>query len=498
MESPEALLKSALEKIVYFEARSQQLSQDLAGANDELTRLRHESAQASQREIDLRRLLAELEVRLSRAGSEREEMARTVEALRRERTELIGKILEASKLHGLDQPTPAETFDLAQFIAELRSEVMAKRGTVTAEPPLPPTDAIPLPGVDPVAESKVAQTATAYKTSGRLNVSATDVSTLERAFPFPGRTEETLFGFSVRELQAPDASARIRAADRLKALGHPAAAPALATALHSESDPKVLVALLGAFTHFAKAEGVAVVEPLLTSPSPDVRVCSLKALLAMDAPRAGAQVAQAIKDPDPKVRRRASMLALSLSGPAALDLGESAVKDADSDVRALAALVLGASGAEKGRALLFEALKDNELKVRKAAAQALARMLGQRVDYVVAMEESQRRREVRRLATLPYRPIVANIKAVLADGKPQARVSVAVVDEVQAAQVTQKIISEALCTRVLSDLRAAIRGRTLETLAQGINEAEEDTARACAVLESRGHVVRRGAKYFVA
>src|SRR6185436_4538293 len=104
---------------------------------------------------------------------------------------------------------------------------------------------------------------------------------------FAGRTEETLFGFSVRELSAPDSQSRVRAADRLKALGHPAAAPALAAALHSESDPMVLVALLASFSHFAKAQGVPVVTPLLASPFPDVRICALKALLTLDPIEAG-------------------------------------------------------------------------------------------------------------------------------------------------------------------------------------------------------------------
>ena len=84
-ERPEALLKSALEKIIYFEARSEQLSTDLRGSRDESERLRRELAAAAQREIALRGQVAELEVTVARSTCEREEQARVNEALRRER-----------------------------------------------------------------------------------------------------------------------------------------------------------------------------------------------------------------------------------------------------------------------------------------------------------------------------------------------------------------------------------------------------------------------------
>ena len=48
-EKPEALLKSALEKIVYFEARASQLTNDAGSSREELERTKHELAAASQR-----------------------------------------------------------------------------------------------------------------------------------------------------------------------------------------------------------------------------------------------------------------------------------------------------------------------------------------------------------------------------------------------------------------------------------------------------------------
>jgi HEAT repeat protein len=407
-ERPDALLKSALEKIVYFEARAAQLSNDLAQAAAERERLKGELAQASQREIELRRVIAELEVRTQRAHSEREEAATVAEALRRERAELLGKILDASRING-----EASDFDLASFISELRSEVILRRGASEAPVPVlvaaPPVEA-ERPSA-PASLSYVTAQAERLGAQGRLTVSVAELATLERANPFPGRAEETLFGFSVRELSAPDASARVRAAERLAALGAPAAAPALATALHAETEARVKVALLEALSLLAKAEAVPVVVPQLSAPSPDVRMTALKALLRLDPTQAGPHLAAAVKDPDAAVRRRASLLALSLEGPAALELGETAIRDSNADVRSLAALVLGASGVESARPWLMTAMRDPEQRVRRSASQALSRLLGQDVSRLVDLDDAQRRREVRRLAQVPSNPVKAKLVA---------------------------------------------------------------------------------------
>ncbi|MDX2014637.1 MAG: HEAT repeat domain-containing protein [Myxococcaceae bacterium] len=416
-ERPDALLKSALEKIVYFEARAAQLTNDLAQAQAERDRVKGELAQASQREIELRRVIAELEVRTQRAHSEREEAATVAEALRRERAELLGKILDASRLNG-----ETSDFDLASFIAELRSEVILRRGPSDRSAPvliMPPPAAEVVPGPSEPKPSYITAQAQALEAQGRLTVSSAELASLERASPFAGRTEETLFGFSVRELSAPDASARVRAAERLTALGHPAAAPALATALHAETEGRVKVALLEALSHLAKAEAVPVVVPQLSAPAPEVRMTALKALLKLDATQAGPHLAAAVKDPDSAVRRRASLLALSLTGQAALELGETAIRDAHPDVRSLAALVLGASGLESARPWLMTAMRDPEVRVRRSASQALSRLLGQDVSQLVDLDEAQRRREVRRLAQVPSNPVKAKLVAAL-PGRPGA------------------------------------------------------------------------------
>jgi HEAT repeat protein len=611
-ERPEALLKSALEKIVYFEARSEQLVRELASASAEVGRLKQELVASAQREIELRRTVAGLEVELARSRREREEFARINDALRGERAALIEKMLEASRIHGAvpeDEDTP---FDLASFIAQLRSEVLSHSSAPAREAPMPPATvrvqearalevrapvaavvevrasavavatggarlaALPEVVVEPPRSARdeprersgdgpgeaVAAHAQRFRMEGRLHVSHADVEKLAGSTTFAGRTEETLFGFSVRELSAPDPMARQRAADRLRALGQVAAAPALASALHGEHEPAVQVALLQAFAEVATQEGAAVVQPLLDAPSAEVRVAALKALLALDATQAAPHLSAAMRDADRAVRRRASLMALSLEGEPALALGEQAMRDGDADVRSLGALVLGACGGDRARSLLLSALRDPEKKVRRAAAQSFSRLLGEDVSKVVDLDEASRRREVRRLGTLPLKPIRAPAQAATlrvvplpeeanppgtmrspAEGVPlalvnapaedppralteaprappaeipqprprapepggaalaveaAARIAVAVAPVGAGMMSAPRQVSEALCSAVAGELRISLRGRSVAELSAITGETQAAVLDACELLAARGQAMRRGNKFFAA
>jgi HEAT repeat protein len=581
-ERPDALLKSALEKIVYFEARADQLHGELDVARQEVDRLRRELAEVGQREIVLRRELAELEVRVNRANAERDEMARLNQVLRGERTQLMGKLLDATRIRTADQVRDEEDddlgIDLASFISQLRSEALnrpasaevpAARATPTPvpavsaqeRPPPPVPDAaepqVPMPGFA-VAASPMVQQAQRFMQEGRLGVSPEQLAELSGHKGPTGRPDETLFGFSVRELSATDAAARIRAAERLKALGLPAAAPALATALHAETEPTVQVALIQAFAGLCREQGASVVSPLLASPVAEVRIVALKALLSLSPGEAAPHLAQAMKDPDRAVRRRASLLALGLEGEAARKLGEEAIHDTDPEVRSLAALALGAASGEGARTLLLEALMDPEPRVRRSAAQSLSRILGHDVSSVVGLDEPQRRREVRRLATLPSQPVRTPLVArpvapapptkaaaapapaapVAQSPRPAQPAPVAAVTYAHsvpasapersgpvraalvamgampapqaapqpAAQAAPRAAAarpgpsplEALCTSLMSDIRSAIRGRSFGELTAALSAPVELAQEALTLLVARGAVVRRGHKYFAA
>ncbi|MFY1832029.1 HEAT repeat domain-containing protein [Myxococcus fulvus] len=470
-ERPDALLKSALEKIVYFEARAEQLLSELGSTREEMEHLKRELAETHQRELELRREVAELEVRVGRAQAEREESARLTQALRGERDQLMDRLLSASRLRASTQVRDDEDddlgFDLASFISQLRSEALLKNETgkgaaatvmamkvpvrapavPLAERVAPPAAASSAPPalLEPLLEglSPVAREAQRFLQAGRLGVSAAQLAELSGQGGLGAPTDETLFGFSVRELSAQDPAARIRAAERLKALSQPAAAPALASALHAETDAAAQVALLQAFAALCREEGAQVVSPLLSSPVPEVRIAALKALLTLAPRDAAPHLAQAMKDPDRSVRRRASLLALGLEGETARRLGEEAIHDADAEVRSLAALALGAGSGENARALLLEALGDRETRVRKAAAQSLSRILGQDVSGVVALDDTHRRREIRRLATLPVKPVRARLEAparVVAMASAPAPVVASVAPPVVVAQPVMAVV----------------------------------------------------------
>ncbi len=505
-ERPDALLKSALEKIVYFEARSQQLQNDLAAARAEAERLKQELAGAAQREIQLRRQVAELEVRATRSHQECQELGRVNEALRTERTALLGKVIEAARIHDADSTEEGadSRIDLARFISELRGEVLSRTATEAKKPaaPAPPPAPEPAPAKTP---SPVTSHATRLQAEGRLSVSKDETLELSAQHHFAGRTEETLFGFSVRELSAPDPTARQRAAERLKALGSSAAAAPLATALHGESDPNVQVTLLSAFACLARAEGISVVQPLLASPAPDVRIAALKAVIALDPSQTGPQVAAAMEDPDVSVRRRAALLALGLRGSSALDLGEKTISDRDSEVRRLAALVLGASHGDRARSLLLEALRDTDLKVRQAAAQSLSRSLGRDLSSLVELDQAQLRREVRRLASLPAQPQPSGTHSVAAATTGGRRGTPSKAPPSSPERLPASALAsvpdpgpESLCGMMISEIRCSIRGRSVPELASVSQVPQEVVEQSCQLLVARGQAVRRGSKYFAA
>ncbi len=602
-ERPDALLKSALEKIVYFEARAEQLHGELDTTRAEVERLRHELAEVGQREAGLRREVADLEVKVGRATAERDELAKLNQVLRAERNQLMDKLLDISRIRASSQIREDEEdddlgIDLASFISQLRSEAMGRPAEQAHARPAASSRSVAAVGAPQAAResvaapaqvsaqasevvvavaapapksgsgetlSPVAQQARRFMQEGRLGVSAEQLAELTGHAGL-GLADDTLFGFSVRELSASDPAARVRAAERLKALAQPAAAPALASALHAETDPVAQVALIQAFSALCKEQGASVVSPLLASPVAEVRIAALKALLTLSPRDAAPHLAQAMKDPDRSVRRRASLLALGLEGETARRLGEEAIHDADPEVRGLAALALGAASGEDARALLLEALHDPEVRVRKSAAQSLSRILGQDVSAVVSLDDAHRRREVRRLAALPTNPVraslapkrvprvVASAQApmaaavqavpvatsvpaaaqplravggatpaaapaprplVLAKGSPASVVAAVASPPAQApaapraapapaparpapAPAARLSPVEALCAPMLTDIRSAVRGRSMGELASGLTTSAELVQEALTLLVARGMVVRRGHKYFAA
>ncbi len=557
----EALLKSALEKIVYFEARSGQLEADAATARAEGDRLKAELGAAGAREVELRQHLAELEVSLGRAHRDCEELGRVVEALRAERTSQLDKLLDAARIRGVLSDEDG-SFDLAAFISQLRSEVLVIRGAPGAGPPVQAS-------ADPAEAEEVADDAVAFQAevarqmargvwgegseapvgppagqvaawpveasprgerparavlqldpegpsaSGwapsaapRAAPPSVGVATAQaerllaegrlgspRVAPRAGRTrapgDDTLYGFSVRELSAPEVGARIRAAERLGALGERSAAPALTAALHAERNSRAAVAFLEALRLLAGREAALVVEPFADAREAEVRIAALRALVALDPPRAVAQLQRAARDTDPSVRRRATLLCLQLPREQAQVLGCEQAADVDPEVRRVSALAAGATGGASARGALLAALDDSSPEVRRAAARSLSRLLGVDAEAVAVLEGPPRRREIRRLAALP--------PARVAPSAPQRqRQPVATPTTQVVVEADRPAVGEALGERVLGELQSSMRGCTLAELVRQLGAPPEAIDSACALLTARSQVVRRGMKFFVA
>ena len=561
----EALLRSALEKIVYFEARSEALQADAATLRAEADALRANLATASQREVELRRRVAELEVELGRSHRDREEAARVLDAMRAERAGLMGKVLEAARIQGASDR--GLDFDLAGFIADLRAEALAQRSP-PSEAPAPPRLLEPAQAVETVValHAEAARTGVASPSAGAARpappsmwsssgagagdasrepqrsapgaqlpggavrsapvpqdaLSASAASMLavtreaERLFEqgrlavpaSPRHGEESLFGFSVRELSSPDPSARCRAAERLRTLGDRAAAPALAVALHAEREDTVLVSLLEAFRALATREGAAVVEPLLGAPEAVVRIAALRAITHLDPEAASAHLSRAAHDPDASVRRRTALLAVTLGPERMLELERQVARDPNPEVRRLAVLASGAAGGPQARTGLLGALEDPDLGVRRAAARSLSGILGIDLGHVPTLTDEERRREVRRLTTLAPVPLSQRARP-LAPSQPapapamEAQTASPVDTEEPERRTTRIEVGdlhsdEALCTKIATELRTSMRGRSLMDLAAQLGVTDERVIEAAALLTARGQVVRRGAKLFVA
>jgi len=536
-ERAEALLRSALEKIVYFEARSGQLEGDAAAARAEADRLKNELGAAASREVGLRQHQAELEVDLARAHRDREELGRVVDALRIERATLVDKLLDAARIRGKLSAEDG-SFDLAAFISQLRSEALAARG-VPEGPQLPATAPEPAEreAWEPTVEVEPADDAAAFQaevarqmasgvwddeagagqkpSSPRPAPAAADLAETLRAqgrltSPPPAPTvprrrlpgEETLFGFSARELSAPEPGARVRAAERLATLGDRAGAQPLAAALHAERDPVVAVALLAAFRALSGPEGAAVVEPFVEAPFAEVRIGALKTLVALDPKRAVPRLRQAAQDADPAVRRRATLLGLQLPAEEARALERIQGKDSDPEVRRVSALAAGAAGGGGARDALLGALDDPAPTVRQAAARSLSRLLGVEVEPVAVLEGPARRREIRRLAVLPVARVPPPAVAPARRSPVRTgRTAVAVAVEASApsrAQAAAPRTAEMLCEGVLAELQTAMRGRSVPELVEVLRAQAEVVESACVLLTARGQVVRRGKRLFVA
>ena len=129
---PEGILRSALEKIVFFECRVAQLESELCAARVTAERARGDAGDAGRREVELCQAMAAERGARGEAERRAADLAERVRLLETERERLLGGLVERARLGGGagadGAPGPDEGgADLANFIAELRAEIESLR-----------------------------------------------------------------------------------------------------------------------------------------------------------------------------------------------------------------------------------------------------------------------------------------------------------------------------------------------------------------------------------
>jgi hypothetical protein len=376
------LLRAALEKIVFFEWRLSELAAELSAAQarcasaesaradaEEEVRAAAERARAARMqcaelEADRSRLAAllanpahgravqdasALDAERRRASTlqrqldaARAELARA----RAERERMLDEMMEQART-GEEGPAA-----LAQFISELRAEIIALRDHQRKCEALLASAGIAVPELEvsqppavPRREPEPVQEARRMLAEGRLSAQAAQLELPARpqqgaaehlappAGPKLGAAAHALADQCLRTLASADPQRREQAARHLAASPLGAAAPALATALGAERDARVRAQLARALAACGGAGAAQIVAALQSEQEPPlVRMAALDALCALPA-RAREAVEAAALDAAPAVRRRAAALAAS-EGLA--DLLARLALDGDASVRAAA------------------------------------------------------------------------------------------------------------------------------------------------------------------
>ena len=537
---PEGLLRSALEKIVFFECRVSQLEAEASAARTTAERARGDAAAARRREVELDQALAVERGARAEAEARATELADRVRLLETGRERLLGGLVDRARVAGAPasdgQPGPEEDgADLAQFISELRAEIEELRGR------LPEGDAAADDATGPArarparATDSVPAVAARFAAQGRVGISGRDADALRGQLAT--HADRALYERSLDDLGAPDPGRRLRAVRALEALGARAAAPLLGAALGREPEADVKAAILGALGRLAEPMTADLAARALDDARPSVRVAALEALAAVSRGEAEGKISASLRDPSPLVRRRAALLLGFAHGGRAEEALAGALADTDRGVARAAAAALSGRPTPGAQAALVRGLDHADASVRRAVATALSRLSGEAVEVEgpVATRRATSRRIAERLARMgaeeirsavldaapsgpatpvlespPPRPATpalapafapspapavarnAHVSAVAAAAR--AAVAIAVAD----APGPAALPADELALSALAEVRAALRGRTDEELAEALSAPAPRIAAVTARLSAAGALVRRGPRWFTA
>ncbi len=389
MQDPEGLLRSALEKIVFFECRVSQLESELASAQTAAERARGDASASRRREVELEQALAAEKVQRGDGDRRADEAAERVRLLEAERERLLAGLVDRARIAGAPDGSEASAeedgqADLAGFIAELRAEIETLRA-FKASAVAAGFGAAARDGGPAVAtadrggrRASIAELGGRFDAAGRVGVTVGDATRMKDLLAT--RSDRALYERSMADLDAPDTGKRLRAVHALEALGSRAAAPLLATALGREREPEVKAALLAALARVKGPFAADLAARELGDARPAVRIAALEALAAAGDPRATERLAASLSDESPLVRRRAALLLGFAAGDRADEALATALSDADRGVARAAAAALSGRPSARAQGALARGLEHPDLSVRRAAATSLGRVAGEAVD----------------------------------------------------------------------------------------------------------------------
>ena len=199
--------------------------------------------------------------------------------------------------------------------------------------------------------------------------------------------------------------------------------------------------------------------PLLDSPEAGVRIAALRAIITLDPDTAASYLAKAAHDAEPSVRRRAALLAVTLGPERTLELEREAAPRSRSR-----GAPPGGAGRWRARGRcrqgrLTASLDDDDLGVRRAAARKPLPAAGVELGHVPELSDEERRREIRRIATLQPPPLA--VRARFDEPLPEpivvaerARPVESVGEEMEEAGPPPELHSdEALCLQISRELQ---------------------------------------------
>jgi hypothetical protein len=283
------------------------------------------------------------------------------------------------------------------------------------------------------------------------------------------RTDRTLATLCARDLRSDSPAVRRRAAERLAEGRLHELAPIAASLLVDEPDVGVRVALTKLVGLSPSDVATLALQRALADADPRVRATALDAL----AKRPDADISPALRDVSPAVRRRA--LTLMQGGRDGIDPLSDALRDEDASVRHVAAIKLAARPGVEATAILQVAAQSADVEVRDVAR----RVLDKRPAPAVVVDD------------VPEPPLPPPAAEVAPPEAPPA-------PEPEAAPPAMTPSAPALDLEIFADLRAALRGRTIEDLAEIFGQTVADVTAAADRLLATGRIVRRGKKLYQA